>query len=124
MLNFASLIVLISGQNPRILAGRREASDDCLCIEISFLLKFSWAKKSRENTKDEVRRMTRERKKRKRRERRLHKENVLLSALQIKKDRFESNTVAALARWPLIGQLVAQDSEGIEPITEANNIYI
>ena len=73
----------------RILAGRREASEDCLCSEISFLLKLSWAKKSRENTKDEVRRMTRERKKRKRRERRLHKENVLLSALQIKKDRFE-----------------------------------
>ena len=36
--------------------------------------------------------MTRERKKRKRRERRLHKENVLLSALQIKKDRFEKTT--------------------------------
>ena len=36
--------------------------------------------------------MTRERKKRKRRERRLHKENLLLSALQIKKDRFEKTT--------------------------------
>ena len=34
------------------------------------------------------------------------------------------STVAALARWPLIGQLVAQGSEGIEPITEANSIYI
>ena len=45
MLNFASLIILISGQNPRILAGRREASEDCLCSEISFLLKSSWAKK-------------------------------------------------------------------------------
>lgn len=33
--------------------------------------------------------MSRERKKRKRRERRLHKEKVLVSALQIEKDRFE-----------------------------------
>ncbi|PFX17229.1 hypothetical protein AWC38_SpisGene18458 [Stylophora pistillata] len=33
--------------------------------------------------------MTREWKKRKRRERRLHKEKVLVSALQIEKDRFE-----------------------------------
>ena len=63
MLNFASLNILISGQNPRILAGRREASKDCLCSEVSFLLKSSWAKKSRENTKEEVRRMTRERNK-------------------------------------------------------------
>lgn len=30
-------------------------------------------------------------------------------------------TVAALARWPLIGQFAAQGIEGIEPITEANN---
>ena len=30
-------------------------------------------------------------------------------------------TVAALARWPLIGQFVAHGIEGIEPITEANN---
>ncbi|XP_068750256.1 probable serine/threonine-protein kinase DDB_G0271682 [Montipora capricornis] len=46
-------------------------------------------KKSRENTKEEVRRMTRERKKRKRRERRLQKERLLLSDLQGEKDYFE-----------------------------------
>lgn len=33
-------------------------------------------------------------------------------------------TVAALARWRLIGQFVAQGIEGIQPITEANNMYI
>ena len=74
---------------PKNIGGKAGSLLDCLCNEISFLLKWSWAKKSRENTKDEVRRMTRERKKRKRQERRLHKENVLLSALQIKKNRFE-----------------------------------
>ena len=58
MLNFTPLIILISGQNPRILAGRREASEDCLYSKISFLFMLSWAKKGRENTKDEVRRMT------------------------------------------------------------------
>ena len=34
------------------------------------------------------------------------------------------STVAALARWPLIGQFVAQGIQGMEPITEANDIYI
>ena len=84
MLNFASLIILISGQNPTILAGRREGGKP---LRIAFVVKFPFCssrhgqKKSRENTKEDLRRMTRERKKRKRRERRLHKENALLSAL-------------------------------------------
>lgn len=34
------------------------------------------------------------------------------------------STVTALARWSLIGQFVAQGIDGIEPITELNNIYI
>jgi len=34
------------------------------------------------------------------------------------------STVTALGRWPLIGQFVAQAIDGIEPITEPNNIYI
>lgn len=44
-------------------------------------------KKSRENTKEEIRRMNRERKKRKRRERSLEKERTLASELRREKDR-------------------------------------
>ena len=44
-------------------------------------------KKSRENTKEEIRRMNRERKKRKRRQRSLEKERTLASELRKEKDR-------------------------------------
>ena len=44
-------------------------------------------KKSRENTKEEIRRMNRERKKRKRQQRNLEKERTLVSELRKEKDR-------------------------------------
>ena len=44
-------------------------------------------KKSRENTKEEIRRMNRERKKRKRQQRSLEKERTLVSELRKEKDR-------------------------------------
>ena len=53
------------------------------------LFRFVMCRKSRENTKEKVRRMTRERKKRRSRQRRLGKEKEIVSAFQIEKDRFE-----------------------------------
>ena len=49
-------------------------------------------RKSRENTKEEIGRMARERKKRNRRERRLGKQKELVSAFQIEKNRFKEAT--------------------------------
>ena len=46
-------------------------------------------KKSRENTREEIRRMKKERKKRKRLQRNLNKEKTLASGLQIEKARLE-----------------------------------
>ena len=58
LIDFASVIILISGHLKPKLAGRREDSEDFLCSVLYFY-------SIRENTKEEVRRMTRERKKQK-----------------------------------------------------------